>query len=174
MLKVNNKNIRRRRKICSNLTLKTLERRHWRCSGVFIVNFEHIFTPSSSVFIANFEQVMIAEIAGYFSSFTRQQKFYCVLLKNFTHFLTHSRPHPLSYRNQSIWFVVNWFAFNMSDMVVWNGLRSPSLWNKGECRHSNFHLWTENKRRIQNSVKHLSIVFCKNSLRALSSQKPSS
>ena len=56
MLKVNNKNTRKRSKISSNLTLMT------RFSGVSIVNFEHIFTPSSSVFIVDFEQVMFAEI----------------------------------------------------------------------------------------------------------------
>ena len=38
MFKVKNRN-RRRREICSKLTIKTLERRH---SGVFIVIFEHI------------------------------------------------------------------------------------------------------------------------------------
>ena len=155
MLKVNNKNTRRRRKICSNLTLMTPERRQWRRSGVFFVNFEHIFTPSWTVFIVDFEQVMFAEIVRYFSSFTRKQKFHHVFLKNFTHFLTHSRQQSLSCRNQSIWFVVNWFAFDMSEMMIWNELRTPSLWNKRECGHSNSPIWTENKRRIQNPVKHL-------------------
>ena len=42
MFKVNNKNARARREICSKLTIKTPERRHWRRFGVFIVNFEHI------------------------------------------------------------------------------------------------------------------------------------
>ena len=42
MLKVNNKNIRTRCKICSKLTIKTPEQRQWRRSVVFIVNFEHI------------------------------------------------------------------------------------------------------------------------------------
>ena len=42
MLKVNNKNIRTRSKLCSTLIIKTSERRHWRHSDVFIVNFEHI------------------------------------------------------------------------------------------------------------------------------------
>ena len=116
MLKVNNKKTRGRRKICSNLTLKTPERRHWRCSGVFIVNFEHIFTPSSSGFIVDFEHLMFAEVARYFSSFTRKQKFHHVFLKNVTHFSTYSKPQSLSCRNQSIWFVVDWFAwwFEMS------------------------------------------------------------
>ena len=40
LLKVNNKNTRKRCEICSNLTIKTPERR--QCDGVFIVNFEHI------------------------------------------------------------------------------------------------------------------------------------
>ena len=46
MFKVNNRNTRTRREICSKLTIKTPERR----SGVFIVNLEHItgltFFPS--------------------------------------------------------------------------------------------------------------------------------
>ena len=130
-----------RLKICSNLTLMTPERRHWRRSGVFIVNFKHIFTPLSIVFIVNFEQVMFAEIVVHFSRFTRKHDHHG-FLKTFTHFLTHSRQQPLSCRNQSIWFVVNWFAFIMSETVVWNELRTPSLWNKQECGHSNSHIWT--------------------------------
>ena len=42
MLKVNNRNTRKRCEIRSKLTIKTTERRQWRRSGVFIVNFEHI------------------------------------------------------------------------------------------------------------------------------------
>ena len=42
LLKVNNRDTRKRCKISSKLTIKTPERRHWRRSDVFIVNFEHI------------------------------------------------------------------------------------------------------------------------------------
>ena len=42
MFKVNNRNTRTSRKICSKLTTKTPERRQWRRSDVFIVNFELI------------------------------------------------------------------------------------------------------------------------------------
>ena len=42
MSKVNNKNTRKRREICSKLTIKTNERCHRRRSGVSIVNFEYI------------------------------------------------------------------------------------------------------------------------------------
>ena len=42
MFKVNNRNTRTRREICSKLTIKTIERRHWCCTVVFIVNFEYI------------------------------------------------------------------------------------------------------------------------------------
>ena len=42
MLKVNNRNTKTRREICSKLTRKIPERRHWRRSVIFIVNFEHI------------------------------------------------------------------------------------------------------------------------------------
>ena len=40
LFKVNNRNTRKRREICSKLTIKTPKRRQH--SGVFIVNFEHI------------------------------------------------------------------------------------------------------------------------------------
>ena len=39
LLKVNNKNTRKRFEICSKFTIKTAEPCHWRFSGVFIVNF---------------------------------------------------------------------------------------------------------------------------------------
>ena len=42
LLKVNNRDYRKRREICSKLAIRTPERRHWRRSGVFIVNFEYI------------------------------------------------------------------------------------------------------------------------------------
>ena len=42
LLKVNNRNPRARREICSKLTIKTKERFQWGHSGVFIVNFEYI------------------------------------------------------------------------------------------------------------------------------------
>ena len=47
MLKVNNKNTKKRCELCSELTLKTPEQRHGRFSGVFIVNFE----PTSHLFL---------------------------------------------------------------------------------------------------------------------------
>ena len=40
MLKINNRNIRKRCWICSKLIRKLPERRHWPRFGVFIVNFE--------------------------------------------------------------------------------------------------------------------------------------
>ena len=51
LLKINNRNSRTRREICSKLTIKTPGRRHSRRSTYF--------TPSSkvSIFIVNFEQV---------------------------------------------------------------------------------------------------------------------
>ena len=42
LFKVNNKNTRKRREICSKLTIMTPERLQWRSSGVFIINLEHI------------------------------------------------------------------------------------------------------------------------------------
>ena len=42
LLKVNNRNTRKRCEICSKLTIKPPERRQWLHSGVFIVKFEHV------------------------------------------------------------------------------------------------------------------------------------
>ena len=42
LLKVSNRNNRKKYRICSKLTIKTQQRRQWRRSGVIIVNFEHI------------------------------------------------------------------------------------------------------------------------------------
>ena len=56
--KVNKRNTRKSREVCSKLTIKTPERRRRR-SGDFIVNFEQNFRPFSSVFIVDFEQVII-------------------------------------------------------------------------------------------------------------------
>ena len=42
LLKVSNSYTRKRRKICSKLTIKTPEWCQWRRSGVLIVNFKHI------------------------------------------------------------------------------------------------------------------------------------
>ena len=42
LLKINNRNTRKRCQKCLKLTIKTPERRHWYRFGVFIVNFEHI------------------------------------------------------------------------------------------------------------------------------------
>ena len=41
MVKVNNKNTRKKPEICLILTIKTRKRRHWRRPGVFIANFKH-------------------------------------------------------------------------------------------------------------------------------------
>ena len=42
LFKIINRNTRKRREICSKLTIKTPKQRQWRRSGVFIANFEHI------------------------------------------------------------------------------------------------------------------------------------
>ena len=41
LLKVNNRNTRKKYEICSKLTTNTPERLHWNRSSVFIVNLEH-------------------------------------------------------------------------------------------------------------------------------------
>ena len=42
MLKVNNRNTRKRREICSKLTIKAPERRHLRRHSAFTVDFEQV------------------------------------------------------------------------------------------------------------------------------------
>ena len=42
LLKINNRNTRKRSEKCSKLIIKTPEGRQWRRSGVVIVDFEHI------------------------------------------------------------------------------------------------------------------------------------
>ena len=55
LLKVNNRNTRRRYEICSKLTINTPARRQWHHSGAFIVNFEDI-----SRFFVDFEQLNVS------------------------------------------------------------------------------------------------------------------
>ena len=64
MFKVNNRNTRTRREICSKLTIKTAEPRRWRC-----------FTPCSSVAMVNFEQVNVSWVDKYETeSFPNKQR----------------------------------------------------------------------------------------------------
>ena len=42
LLKVNNRNTRKRCETCLKLTMKTAEQRQWCCSSVLIINFEHM------------------------------------------------------------------------------------------------------------------------------------
>ena len=39
LLKINNRNTKKKREICSKSTIKSPERRQWHYFGVFIVNF---------------------------------------------------------------------------------------------------------------------------------------
>lgn len=61
IFQANNRNTRKRCKVCSELTMKIPERCQWRRSGDFFVKFECIFlTPFTGVFIVHFEQVLIS------------------------------------------------------------------------------------------------------------------
>ena len=62
LFKVNNRNTKKRCKICSKLTIKTPEQGQWRCSGVSIVNLN--FTPFSSVCIVDLEEMKKQMLAG--------------------------------------------------------------------------------------------------------------
>ena len=57
MLKVKNRNPRKRCEIYPTLTVKAPEQRHWRRSGVFIVNFQHISHLFLMLLLLDFEQV---------------------------------------------------------------------------------------------------------------------
>ena len=61
VIKVTNRNTRKRCKICSKLTVKPPERRHCHRSGVFIVNFEHI-SHLSFVKLLTLNKKMLAEL----------------------------------------------------------------------------------------------------------------
>ena len=59
LLKLYNRNTRKKCEICSKLTIKTPKRSQWRCSGLLTVNFEHISHLFFSVSIVDFEQVNV-------------------------------------------------------------------------------------------------------------------
>ena len=64
LFRMNNNNTRKRREICSKLTIMSLQRH----STVFIINFEYIsylFTPFSSVSTVGFEKVNVCWVPLY-------------------------------------------------------------------------------------------------------------
>ena len=64
LLKVTNRNSRKRCEKYLKSIIKSPERHHSRRSGVFIVNFKHI-SLFSSVSIANFEQVNVSWVEAW-------------------------------------------------------------------------------------------------------------
>ena len=62
LFKVNNRNTRKRREICSKLTIKTPEGHYWRRSGVFIVNFEHILRLFIMFLLLTLNKSMLAQL----------------------------------------------------------------------------------------------------------------
>ena len=58
--KVNNRNTKKKCKICSKLTIRTPERRHWRRSDVFIINFEHILRIFLVFLLLTLDKQMLA------------------------------------------------------------------------------------------------------------------
>ena len=108
LFKFNNRNIRKRCKIHSKLTIKTSEQRHWRRSGVFIVNFEHILLLFLSVSIADFEQVNVSLVCGFKGALSGLRRFLAdenpfKMMKNA--FLFHLKS---SFRSQDIFKVLSW------------------------------------------------------------------
>ena len=51
LLKINERNVRKRCEIYLKLTIKAPERRHWRRSGIFIVNFDYVLPHFSLVLL---------------------------------------------------------------------------------------------------------------------------
>ena len=89
MFKVNNRNTRKRCKICSMLITKTSEWRHWRWSGIFIVNFEHISHLFLVFLLSTFNKYMLARLCLPVSSSAfrtlsniYEQAFFCKILAN--------------------------------------------------------------------------------------------
>ena len=71
LLKVNNRNIRKGRLICSELTTKTPERCQWRRFAVFTVNFEHIsnlylaLDLTQDLFYFSFEVLLVQQLRNF-------------------------------------------------------------------------------------------------------------
>ena len=61
LLKVNNRNTRKRWEIWSKLTIKTPEGRHWPRFSVFIVNFEHFSNLFLLFLLLTLKKKMLAE-----------------------------------------------------------------------------------------------------------------
>ena len=84
LLKVNNKNTRKRPGICSKLAIKTPERWQQRRSGVFIVNFEQISHVFFNVPMVDVEQVFVCwDIFDTLSLHRSGYASFTAILKNF-------------------------------------------------------------------------------------------
>ena len=112
MFKVNNRNTRKRCKICSMLITKTSEWRHWRWSGIFIVNFEHISHLFLVFLLSTFNKYMLARLCLPVSSSAfrtlsniYEQAFFCKILANLSKlFLKFSRFVRFT------WELTNWLV----------------------------------------------------------------
>ena len=66
LIKINNKNTRKRYEICSKLTIKTPEWHHLRRSDVFIVKFEHISHIFLMILLLTLNKQMLAETFSFY------------------------------------------------------------------------------------------------------------
>ena len=76
LIKVNNRNARKRRAICSKLTMKTTE---WWVPLLLTLNKFHTFSRAS---IVNFEQVNVCRVRSHYyrKSLNRGYDFHCVFI----------------------------------------------------------------------------------------------
>ena len=94
MLKVNNKNTRKRRETCSKLMIKTPERPQWHHSSIFIANFKHIshvfprFAHISTSQLANFSANWSVKLANFSAQYGTPSKvmlrYFCKTSKHFS------------------------------------------------------------------------------------------
>ena len=111
LLKVSNRNTRKRCEVCSKLIIKTPERRHRHRSGIFIVTFEpisHLF----SAFTFEFEQ----------------EKIYCI--PETSHFIDLNPKFVF----KALTFVKLMFLFSTTILIIYQKIKALTLiW-------SNLHL----------------------------------
>ena len=112
LFKVNNRNIRKRCEICSNITLRTPERHQWRRSSVFIVNFQYI----SHLFLAFLLFKVSRFHFGHFNPFQSSVAFHietshlfgqnCVKMFLNDIFLTISKCQLCNYANRNAFYTL--------------------------------------------------------------------
>ena len=98
LFKVNNRNIRKRVNICSELRIKTPKRCHFCCSGALLLTLKILHIFSSSVWIVDFEETNASW------ALTKLKKYYRTL--------------PLLHRKYSSDFIFLFLKEHMSYIIL--------------------------------------------------------